>query len=175
MTGFRILTLAISIPDRMPIPIGNFISQNMYNGRLKSEHNVSNTNSCRFIDVRDGVEESSGRSWEVRVWSWLPPNGNLPGHSQNLREIEVAIEVAKKLAIQGKSFRIITPYDPQRSLLENALKHAKLPWEDKCFNVDAFQGNCFVLSIACWHRWCCITVLIRKRRWLHRHLPSSFE
>lgn len=71
----------------------------------------------------------------------LLSNGNLHGHSQNHREVDVVIDIAKKLHSQNKSFRVITPYDPQRSLLENSLKHAKLPWEDKCFNVDAFQGT----------------------------------
>jgi superfamily I DNA and/or RNA helicase len=68
-------------------------------------------------------------------------NGRLTGHSQNLREVAVAVDVAKKLNDQRKCFRIITPYDPQRSLLENALKQEDLPWEDKCFNIDAFQGD----------------------------------
>jgi superfamily I DNA and/or RNA helicase len=41
----------------------------------------------------------------------------------------------------GRSFRIVTPYDAQRSRIEDALKHAKVKWEDKVFNVDSFQGN----------------------------------
>jgi regulator of nonsense transcripts 1 len=60
--------------------------------------------------------------------------------TQNLREVKVVIEVARQLTVAGKSFRIITPYDQQRSALENGLKDAKLPWQDKCFNIDAFQG-----------------------------------
>jgi superfamily I DNA and/or RNA helicase len=71
-------------------------------------------------------------------------NRSSPDHSQNRHEVDVVLEVAKRLNSQGKSFRIITPYDPQRSLLENALKQEKLPWEDKCFNIDAFQGNGFI-------------------------------
>ena len=59
---------------------------------------------------------------------------------QNLREVAVVVKIARQLTIARKSFRIITPYDPQRSLLENGLKDAGLPWEDKCFNIDAFQG-----------------------------------
>jgi len=50
----------------MPIPIGNFISKYVYDSQLKSEHPVSGTNSCYFIDVKDGVEKFSGRSWQVR-------------------------------------------------------------------------------------------------------------
>ncbi|KAF8206300.1 AAA domain-containing protein, partial [Mycena galopus ATCC 62051] len=40
-----------------------------------------------------------------------------------------------------KSYRIITPYDAQRALLESKLKTEKIPWENKVFCVDSFQGN----------------------------------
>jgi regulator of nonsense transcripts 1 len=42
---------------------------------------------------------------------------------------------------KGRSYRIITPYDAQRGLLEDALKKEKIPWEDKVFCVDSFQGK----------------------------------
>lgn len=45
------------------------------------------------------------------------------------------------LAKRGHAFRVITPYDAQRSKLEDAIKSHNLPWEDKVFNVDSFQGN----------------------------------
>ncbi|KAG1869550.1 AAA domain-containing protein [Suillus subluteus] len=45
------------------------------------------------------------------------------------------------LQAKNKQFRIITPYDAQRSLIEEHLKLQKLDWEDKCFNVDSFQGH----------------------------------
>lgn len=47
--------------------------------------------------------------------------------------------------IRGLSYRIITPYDAQRGILENALKTStsKIPWEDKVFCVDSFQGRSF--------------------------------
>jgi superfamily I DNA and/or RNA helicase len=48
---------------------------------------------------------------------------------------------AKRLTVLGKRFKIITPYDAQRSQLEKRLKAEKLPWENRCFNVDSFQGN----------------------------------
>ncbi len=38
-------------------------------------------------------------------------------------------------------FRIVTPYDAQRSLIEKSLKDGELDWEDKVFNVDSFQGR----------------------------------
>ncbi|PPQ67578.1 hypothetical protein CVT25_012072 [Psilocybe cyanescens] len=108
---------------RMPIPIGEFISKNVYSGKLKSHHKIVNPSCCRFVDVSDGVETSQGRSWT------------------NEQEVKVVLEIARQLVGCRKSFRIITPYDAQRSLLENCLKRAKLPWENKCFNVDSFQGN----------------------------------
>ncbi|KAH6910640.1 AAA domain-containing protein, partial [Coprinopsis sp. MPI-PUGE-AT-0042] len=40
-----------------------------------------------------------------------------------------------------KEFAIITPYDAQRGLAERALKAQGLPWEDRVFNLDSFQGN----------------------------------
>ncbi|KAF4614778.1 hypothetical protein D9613_003277 [Agrocybe pediades] len=108
---------------RMPVPIGSLISKKVYGGHLKTCHKISESACCRFVDVRNGVEESKGHSW------------------RNVRQVDAVIKIAGILHAQGKSFRIITPYDPQRSLLENSLKQTSLPWEDKCFNVDSFQGN----------------------------------
>ncbi|KAF9553827.1 hypothetical protein CPC08DRAFT_727629 [Agrocybe pediades] len=108
---------------RMPVPIGSLISKKVYGGHLKTCHKISEPACCRFVDVRNGVEESKGHSW------------------RNVRQVDAVIKIAGILHAQGKSFRIITPYDPQRSLLENSLKQTSLPWEDKCFNVDSFQGN----------------------------------
>lgn len=51
--------------DRMPIPIGNFISGHVYNDKLKSVHSITDSLCCRFIDVGNGVEESVGHSWKV--------------------------------------------------------------------------------------------------------------
>ncbi|KAF9485149.1 P-loop containing nucleoside triphosphate hydrolase protein [Pholiota conissans] len=108
---------------RMPIPLGDFISKHVYDDMLKSEHLISHPECCSFVDVEDGLEVFQENSY------------------RNIREAAVAVAIAQQLTNAGKSFRIITPYDSQRSLLENSLKHAKVPWEDKCFNVDSFQGN----------------------------------
>lgn len=48
--------------------------------------------------------------------------------------------LAQRLQDEGRNFRIITPYDAQRSLIESDLKEQGLQWADKCFNVDSFQG-----------------------------------
>ncbi|KAH9926004.1 uncharacterized protein B0H18DRAFT_1119164 [Fomitopsis serialis] len=39
------------------------------------------------------------------------------------------------------TYRVITPYDARRNVLERKLTDAGLPWENKYFNVDPFQGN----------------------------------
>jgi len=62
-------------------------------------------------------------------------------YRQNESEAAVIIHLARLYAEQGKQYRVITPYDAQRTLIEKQLKLAKLPWEDKCFNVDSFQGK----------------------------------
>lgn len=57
-----------------------------------------------------------------------------------MEECEAAIDVARILHKEEKDFRIITPYDAQRSEVETALKRSGLPWAEKVFNVDSFQG-----------------------------------
>ncbi|CCM01391.1 uncharacterized protein FIBRA_03442 [Fibroporia radiculosa] len=108
---------------RMPVPIGKFISAHVYGGRLNTEHSVNSRLSCRFVDVKHGKERRSGNSWV------------------NDAEAHAIEFIATKLHKQSKAFRIITPYDAQRNLLENRLRAVGIPWENKCFNVDSFQGN----------------------------------
>ncbi|KAG6332525.1 hypothetical protein ID866_6562 [Astraeus odoratus] len=108
---------------RLPCVVGNFISQRVYAGKLSTRHIITDRKACRFIDVRGGQEAKQGHSWI------------------NRGEATVVIRLAEILVKQGKSFRIITPYDAQRTVLETGLKTAKLPWENKVFNVDSFQGN----------------------------------
>ncbi|KII85034.1 hypothetical protein PLICRDRAFT_329256 [Plicaturopsis crispa FD-325 SS-3] len=108
---------------RMPMHIGSFISKHVYGKRLKSVHKINSRLACRLVDVDMGREESAGHSWVN------PP------------ENAVAIQIARHYIKTKKSWRYITPYDPQRSHMEKELKAAKLPFEDKCFNVDSFQGN----------------------------------
>ncbi|KAJ7104047.1 P-loop containing nucleoside triphosphate hydrolase protein [Mycena belliarum] len=73
--------------------------------------------------VVKGTEVAKGRSWI------------------NVAEAQAAIAEARKYHAKGQSYRIITPYDAQRSILESTLKAAKIPWENKVFCVDSFQGN----------------------------------
>ncbi|KAL1727284.1 P-loop containing nucleoside triphosphate hydrolase protein [Schizophyllum commune] len=107
---------------RMPIQLGSFISKNVYKGKLKSQHLIR-TPCISFINVVHGQEKSVGTSWT------------------NEREVTTIVALARKYMQEGKNFRVITPYDPQRGAIEAALKHADLKWEDTVFNVDSFQGN----------------------------------
>jgi hypothetical protein len=88
---------------------------------------------------------------------------------KNEPEITVVVHLAHLYYGQGKEYRVITPYDAQRSAIEKQLELAKIPWEDKCFNVDSFQGKQ------------CLDMLKdlsdirrRKRRRSHHRLSSSF-
>ena len=51
--------------DRMPVPLGKFISKHVYDSKLKSEHKIAAKSCVRFIDVRKGEEKSAGSSWKV--------------------------------------------------------------------------------------------------------------
>lgn len=107
----------------MPSAIGDLISQKVYNGKLKTCHANSVSFPCRFIDVRRGQEKQSGKSWV------------------NLAEARVVVQIAAAYQAKGFDFRIVTPYDAQRALIEHELEVAKLDHDDKVFNVDSFQGN----------------------------------
>jgi superfamily I DNA and/or RNA helicase len=70
---------------------------------------------------------------------------------QNTEEARAVLRIAKRYTAEGKAWRVITPYDAQRSYIENLLKKEKVPWEDKCFNVDSFQGaNTSAFLMAGW-------------------------
>lgn len=51
--------------DRMPKPIGAFISKHVYGGQLNSVHTVTSRRSCILVDVSRGEETKSGNSWTV--------------------------------------------------------------------------------------------------------------
>ena len=47
------------------MPIGDFISKRVYNGKLISRHIITQTSCCRLVDVADGEEKSEGQSYIV--------------------------------------------------------------------------------------------------------------
>ncbi|KIJ66999.1 hypothetical protein HYDPIDRAFT_85399 [Hydnomerulius pinastri MD-312] len=111
---------------RMPPQIGDFISQTVYSSKLQSNdyHPLANSEAllCHFVNV-PGAQVQQGTSWK------------------NLEECKAILKLASIFQAQEKNFRIITPYDAQRTIIEDGLKEAELEWGDKCFNVDSFQGN----------------------------------
>ncbi|KAG2367901.1 AAA domain-containing protein [Suillus spraguei] len=115
---------------RMPLVIGSFISRHVYSRKLRTMHDITSKKACRFLDIKRGQEQKSGKSWI------------------NQQEISVVIHLARLYNDQGKQYRIITPYDGQRSTIEHQLELAKLPWADKCFNVDSFQGKIWLTLAA---------------------------
>jgi regulator of nonsense transcripts 1 len=74
------------------------------------------------------------------------PVPRLDPRVQNVAEAQAAIAEARQCHAKRRSYRIITPYDAQRAILETNLKAAKIPWENKVFCVDSFQGQCIALS-----------------------------
>ncbi|KAL7277493.1 hypothetical protein ACG7TL_008414 [Trametes sanguinea] len=106
---------------RMPVPLGDFISQEVYKSLLKSDHEVQGRDCIKVIDVRKGVEEQLGTSWK------------------NMEEAHTVVNLVKHYYRRLK-FCIITPYDAQRATITNLLKGANLP-SDVVYNVDSFQGT----------------------------------
>ncbi|KAH7884456.1 P-loop containing nucleoside triphosphate hydrolase protein [Phlebopus sp. FC_14] len=119
---------------RMPPQIGKFISQAVYQEQLLSNsgHPLADTGDtvCHFVNVAAGQQISQGTSLK------------------NVEECKAILLLASIFQAEHKSFKIITPYDAQRTLLENALKEAELEWGDTCFNVDSFQGLLFFVFTA---------------------------
>ena len=64
-----------SSADRMPLPIGNFISSAVYDGRLRSQHLITDSSSLAFVNVSapQGLEERAGTSWRVVIFYLSPP------------------------------------------------------------------------------------------------------
>ena len=53
----------------MPTVIGDFISRQVYDSKLFTEHAITTHTCCRFVDVNDGEEIKRGVSWMVRKFS----------------------------------------------------------------------------------------------------------
>ncbi|KAG1835066.1 hypothetical protein EV424DRAFT_344041 [Suillus variegatus] len=56
---------------RMPLVIGSFISRHVYSHKLMTVHDITSKNACRFLDVKRGQEQKSGKSWIVSFSSSL--------------------------------------------------------------------------------------------------------
>lgn len=51
--------------DRMPVPLGNFISGQIYESTLNSDHWQEELSCVSLVDVSDGREERCGHSYMV--------------------------------------------------------------------------------------------------------------
>lgn len=49
----------------MPVPIGDFISANVYKQKLSSQHEIKGMDCVAFIDVAKGNEIKRVSSWTV--------------------------------------------------------------------------------------------------------------
>ncbi|KAJ7648216.1 P-loop containing nucleoside triphosphate hydrolase protein [Mycena polygramma] len=107
---------------RIPVPIGDFISRCVYDGKLCSQHAIDSMDCVAFIDVVKGAETASALSWK------------------NPAEIQTICHLVRRYAETGKQFCVITPYDAQRAAIELQLKAEKLP-HNAVYNVDSFQGT----------------------------------
>ena len=134
----------VNIVDRLPRRICEFISRHIYEGRLKSHDRSTRTDSYNFVDIPEGEEVAHGFSYKASISLLLMVNFlTVSVLYQNIAEAETCIELARALEQQGKDdFRIITLYSPQRDLIEANLQASGLPWKDKVFCVDSFQGMC---------------------------------
>jgi regulator of nonsense transcripts 1 len=57
--------LIFSSLDRLPVPLGGFISEVVYEGKLHSSHNIVDHSCVVFIDVGKGKEARKGKSYQA--------------------------------------------------------------------------------------------------------------
>ena len=84
------------------------------------------------------------------------------------------MKLATHLQNLGCQYRIITPYEAQRSGIEEAMKAADLEWGDKVFNVDSFQG---LLTFFDFHLMLDSNdpSSVRQRGGLYHHISRTIE
>ncbi|PCH35506.1 nucleoside triphosphate hydrolase protein [Wolfiporia cocos MD-104 SS10] len=113
----------LDIQYRMPVPLGNFISKEVYNSKLQSQHKINSLSCVAFVDVSKGEETQMGQSWI------------------NREEVHTVVNLVRNY-YRYTEFSIITPYDAQRGEIQKALQNDKnnLPW-DCVYNVDSYQGQ----------------------------------
>jgi hypothetical protein len=121
--------------DRLPIPLGKFISDKVYNGKLRS-HNIVDYSCIKFVDVRKGNERKKGSSYEVRGEGQIRMVPKLM-----TTETEYRISAyGRRYHQRGLEFCVITFYDPHRAAIIRGLKAENIP-SGCVHNVDGFQGT----------------------------------
>ncbi|CAK5269394.1 unnamed protein product [Mycena citricolor] len=117
----------LDIQYRMPPQIGDFISQHVYDSKLSSNpmHPIPNSHiACQFINVVNSKEKLQVTSTSIT----------------NEKECAVVLQLSQHLQNHNKNFKIITPYDAQRELIQEALRSAGLHWEEKNISLTV-SGN----------------------------------
>ena len=56
------------ILDRLPVPLGEFISKNVYDGKLHSHHEIVDHSCIAFVDVHKGKETKRGMSYMASLF-----------------------------------------------------------------------------------------------------------
>lgn len=51
----------------MPVPIGEFLSREVYEGKLRSHHRITSKGCLRFVDCEKGEEGMANFSYVVRL------------------------------------------------------------------------------------------------------------
>lgn len=51
----------------MPVLLGSFISEEVYDKKLRSVHKIEDMGCVAFVDVNKGREERCGNSWRVCI------------------------------------------------------------------------------------------------------------
>ncbi|KAJ7126881.1 P-loop containing nucleoside triphosphate hydrolase protein [Mycena epipterygia] len=145
ITHLRRLCLFLDTQYRMPPQIGAFISSNVYEGKLNSnpQHPISDSVvACQFINVPSSKEQTQATSKSIYVFVLSSFSLSLLTMLKNTLECEAIIKLAQHLQENEKNYKIITPYDAQRVLIEETMQKTEgLNWEEKVYNVDSFQGN----------------------------------
>ena len=99
----------------MPAPIGEFLSREVYGGKLQSHHRIKSTDCIRLVDCERGEEANRNFSWVVGSspvdCSQLPSQFWLC--RQNNEEINVVVQCCRQL--QGHNYCVVTAYDAQRN------------------------------------------------------------
>ncbi|KIJ23208.1 hypothetical protein M422DRAFT_196214 [Sphaerobolus stellatus SS14] len=106
----------------MPTPIGGFIPQEVYDGRLQSQHTIDSKTCLAFVQA-DGEEAKTGTSQIVK-------------HERSTGCIQLVRNYYQK-----SNSVVITPYDAQCGKIEQSLKVQNLPWQGRVFSVDSFQED----------------------------------
>lgn len=110
---------------RLPQGLASFISRHVYDSKLEAAGpDLSLQDTVRFFDIEGGREDKRAMSFVNDV---------------EARAIVSFVE--QHFDDHTLDFRVIVPYTGQRDEIEKMLKSRTLPWKDRVFTIDSFQGQ----------------------------------